>query len=90
MHTFLHQPIKEDTRGILYLCHYDPQFRTIEVLRELQFTSEFKALEAYANIPNPESQIASGATQEELKKDLIQLHRRLNDPDWVRDLENYL
>lgn len=90
MNTFLNQEIKADTLGILYLCEYSYSPPNIKVVREIQFTSPFEALEAYANIPNPESQMASGKSQEALFRELESLHRNLNDSEWVKNLANYL
>jgi hypothetical protein len=47
-------------------------------------------LEAYANIPNSESQMASGGTKEEFEKDLMQLHIRLLDQKWIDELGDSL
>lgn len=81
---------KPETRGILYLCEYDHEFKTIEVVNERQYASTGDALNAYANIPNPESQIATGGTREEFEQDLKKLHTRLDNPQWVRELAGYL
>ena len=88
MKTFTGNPIPEDTLGILYLCEYDRGNQTIKVRGEVTFPSAFDALQAYCNIPNPESQMASGGTKEEFEKDLIILHGKLNDPEWVRELSD--
>ena len=86
MNTFLNQPIKVDTLGILYLCKYEHNPPSITVVREIQFDDPFDALIAYSEIPNPESQMASGNTQEELFKELEQLHSNLNNPEWLEEL----
>jgi len=90
MKTFLGIEIEETTRGILYLCKYDRMNKTIQVVREIQFNSAFEALEAFANIPNPESQMASGKTKEEFERDLVGLHKNLNDPEWLEELSEYI
>ena len=90
MKTFLGTEIPPEIRGILYLCHYDHKVNTITVGREMLFTRAFDALEAYANIRNPESQMAGGGTKEEFEKDLESLHTNLNDPEWVKELADYL
>jgi len=90
MDTFLSQKIKADTLGILYLCQYSYSPPSIKVVREIQFTSPFEALEAYANIPNPESQMVSGKNQEELFNNLERLHKNLSDSEWVENLADYL
>jgi len=90
MRTFLNEEINLDTLGILYLCEYNYTPPSIKVVREFQFKTPFEALEAYANIPNPESQMVSGKTQIELFTQLESLHKNLNDPEWVEELSNYL
>ena len=90
MKTFLNNPILKTTHGILYLCYYDYETLTIQVKSEIQFESAFEALQAYANIPNPESQMASGKDKESLEKELTALHKKLNDPTWVAELADYL
>lgn len=90
MNTFLNEEIKPDTLGILYLCDYNYTPPSIKVVREIQFKSPFEALEAYARIPNPESQIVSGKTQSELFRELESLHKNLVNPKWVEQLGDYL
>lgn len=90
MKTFLGTEISESTLGILYLCRYNYMNKTIEVIKEIQFNSGFAALDAYANIPNSESQMASGNDKESFEKDLEKLHIQLNNPEWVEELNEYL
>jgi len=86
MKTFLGTEINPRTRGILYICKYNFLNKTIQVRNEVQFESAFDALEAYANIPNPESQMASGKDKESFERELTQLHNDLNNPKWVESL----
>jgi len=90
MKTFLNSPIKESTRGILYLCEYNYREQTIRVVREIQFDNPGDALNAYANIHNPESQMAMGKTELQFLDDLTTLHANLNNPKWVQSLRDYL
>ena len=90
MKTFLGKELPIETRGVLYLCHYDYVLPKLTVVAEVGFLSAFEALEAYANIPNPESQMASGRTQEEFEMELSKLHANMNDPEWVKELADYL
>ena len=90
MKTFLGTEIPEETRGIVYLCKYNYKDKTIEVVRSLLFGCAFDALNAYANIPNPESQLAMGKDRAEFEKDLNELHANLRDPKWVEELAEYL
>jgi len=88
--TYLGRDIADDIRGVLYLCTYHYDNGTLEVTDELLFTDSFQALNAYAEIPNPASQLARGNTREEFEKSLKQLHDNLDDPTWVYELANYL
>lgn len=90
MKTFLGEPIYDDTLGIFYLCKYEYNPPRITVLREIQHDNPYDTLEMYSNIPNPESQMASGNTQEEFFKELQELHDKLNDANWVKQLGDYL
>lgn len=82
--------IPEDCRGIVYLCDFNRKENTLKITKELGFYTPGEALEAYANIPNPESQMASGKTFEAFAQELRALHKRMDDPEWIRDLGNYL
>ena len=88
--TFKGEDIKLSTRGILYLCHYNYDDNTIKVMEEIQFDDSFNALNAYANIHNPESQLATGNTFDELIDKLSILHNNLNNPTWVKRLADYM
>lgn len=89
--TKLGKEIPKDIRGILYLCDYQGGLNAkITIIREIMFTDGFEALEAYGNIPNPTSQLASGKTYDKMIKELDALHRNLNNPEWVKGLSEYL
>ena len=90
MKTFLGEQVKENTRSILYLCDYDFKNKTIKVFREIQFATPGQGLDAYANAPNPPSQLASGSTKEKLEQELTALNNNLNNPKWVAELSEYL
>ena len=90
MKTFLGAEIPKATRGLVYLCNYDHRTKTMKVVRTLLFANGSNALNAYANIPNPESQLAMGNDRESFEKDLNELHTNLRDPEWVKELAEYL
>ena len=90
LQTILGTDIPTTTRGILYLCKYDYITNEIGVLREILFDCGFDALNAYANIPNPESQLVTGKTYDALIAELHILHSNLKDPEWVKELADYL
>ena len=74
------------TRGILYLCDYNYRTCSLKVLREILFDEAFDALEAYANIPNPESQVAMGGDFNELIREVHKLHQKMHDHKWLKQL----
>jgi hypothetical protein len=81
--------VPEITRGVLYLCHLEYQEGGIFILtvfREVFFETRWETIEAYASIPNPESQMASGKTYEELCIDLHLLHENMKDQTWLEEL----
>jgi hypothetical protein len=88
MKTILGTEIPETTRGILYLCKFTRN--KLKVIHEVFFTKAWMALEAYANIPNPESQVIMGKTYEELIENLAILHKDMKNPDWLKELSDCL
>jgi len=88
--TFAGTIIPESVRGLLYICKYDYATKTIEICNTIVFDRAYDALQAFANIPNPESQIAMGGTREEFVAELDELHANLNNPFWVNELSDYL
>jgi len=72
------------TRGILYICELSDE--SIEVERSIQFESSFDALNAYSNIPNPESQLITGKTYDELIKNMHTLHGMMKKESWLEML----
>lgn len=90
MKDYLNNKIEDTTLGVLYICDYNFVTNTMTVVHVLQFRCAGRALDAYANTRNPESQLASGRTREEFEEQLSVLHNRLNDPQWVKELRDYL
>jgi len=90
LQTILGKDIPLTTRGILYLCNFDFRKLTITVFAEKLFESAWYALDAYANIPNPESQLVTGKTYDELITKLHKLHEDMKDPVWLENLSNQL
>ena len=83
--TLLGTTIPETTRGILYLCHFIDG--TITVTNEVLCDSAGLALNLYAEIPNPESQVVMGKTHEELIANLTILHENMKNEYWLKQLE---
>lgn len=75
-----------EARGILYLCKYERSAPSITVMREGIYKSASDALNAYANIPNPESQLVTGKTYNELVSNLHILHKNMEDKEWLEEL----
>jgi len=90
LQTITGSDIPINTRGILYLCFYDRDKETIQVVKEMFFETPTSAMMAYANIPNPESQVVIGETYDKLISDLHKLHERMQDKEWLYELKNYL
>tara|TARA_R110000851_G_scaffold47424_1_gene114998 strand:- start:2280 stop:2573 length:294 start_codon:yes stop_codon:yes gene_type:complete len=78
------------TRGILYLCEYNYGKPELIIHDERLYDSSYEALEAYTNIPNPESQLVTGNTFNELITDLIRLHKDVGNEKWLIELAEYL
>lgn len=90
MTTFLNEEIKSDTLAILYLCEYKYEPPSIKIIREIQFDDPYVAIECYANIPNPASQLASGSTREKFFTELEKMHNNLTNPEWIEFLGDCL
>lgn len=88
LQTISGNPIPIHIRGILYLCETDGF--TMYVTQEHLYSDASLALVMYANIPNPASQLVLGETYDELIINLHKLHKNMKDPNWVKDLQNYL
>ena len=71
-------------KGILYLCELKE--KELIVFRTIFFNNSFDALYAYANTPNPASQLVMGETYEDLIDELDVLHQKMKDPDWITQL----
>jgi hypothetical protein len=82
--TLLGTTIPKTTRGILYICKYERFTPKIEVRAEKLYNIAFEALNAYAEIPNPESQLVMGKTFEELILNLEILHNNMKDEKWLK------
>ena len=87
LQTILGTEIPIEVRGILYLCEFDRYNLTLKVSNEIFFVSVWAALEAYGNIPNPESQIVTGSTFNILITNLLELHKRMKNKEWLEELD---
>ena len=72
------------TRGILYLCNLSDS--GLQVIKSVQFESAFDALNAYSNIPNPESQLITGKDYDDLIKNMHSLHGMMQKESWLEML----
>ena len=82
--------IPEETQGILYLCEYNHNQKTLKVHRAIYFKEPYQALEAFANIPNPESQVAYKTKDKSFGEELKRLHEKMENPEWLRELGDCL
>jgi len=90
MKTILGSNIPLDIRGVLYLCEYRREVPALKIIRIIMFVNPDNALEAYANTPNPESQLAIGKTREQLNEELEKLHKNMRDTKWLKQLGDAL
>lgn len=88
--TILGTIIPPNTKGIVYLCEFTESELVIQVTHEILCDTQFRALDYYANIPNPESQIVMGKTYEELCTNLEMLHKNMKDKEWLKNLAETL
>ena len=86
--TILGTDVPVSTRAILYLCDYTG--KELKVINEILFDDAFEGLNAYANIPNPESQLITGKTYDDLIHNMTVVHSNMIDKDWLKDLGDYL
>lgn len=84
--TVLGTDIPLTCRGILYVCEYSREACSLKVTFELLFDSAFEAMMMYSDIPNPESQVATGKDYDGLIADLCKLHTNMVDPKWLKAL----
>ena len=75
-----------ETRAVLYICKVNPKKLTIEVIQSILFDRILWALEAYANIRNPESQLVTAKSYDELCEKLNALHVNMKSRKWVEEL----
>ena len=54
-------------------------------LRTLKFKDGFLALEAYANIPNPASQLIRACSEEELEQEIQQMKDNYQNQSWLEE-----
>ena len=88
MKTILNTVVSEATRGILYLCDFNGT--SIKVIGEKHYTRAEHALWDYAEIPNPESQLITGSTHEEVCMALEALHKNMENKQWLKNLKESL
>lgn len=86
MKTIKDTQVEDSTIAILYLCKLDYKEKSILVEHEIQFNNHQSALQAYSNIPNPESQLVTGKTNEGLIEGLKQLHINMKSKKWIYQL----
>lgn len=56
-----------------------------ECIRTIYFTNGMQALEAYANIPNPASQLIDAKTKEGLKLSALETIQDMKDEKWLNE-----
>jgi len=84
LQTILGEDIPVTTRGIVYFGKLGPT--KLEIKKTIMCNSVYEAFEYYANTPNPESQLITGNTFDELIKNLHILHQWMEDKHWIEML----
>jgi hypothetical protein len=87
---FDNQEVPKKCRGILYICEYNYKTFELKVVNYRMYSNAQAALEAYSNIPNPESQLAMGNTYEKLEAEHNTLKENIENPEWRKELAEYL
>lgn len=90
MKTLTGEDIGEATLGILYICDYDYSTKKLKPIIAHQYTDPEVALHYYCETPNPPSQLAMGRTREDFEVELIELHKKMQDHEWQKELAEYL
>jgi hypothetical protein len=88
MKTKLESKIPKSTRAILYLCELKRD--ELIVKGEGLFDNVMHGLDAYANIRNPESQLITGKTYDELIVSLEVHHAWFKNKQWLDNLRECL
>lgn len=72
------------TKAIFYICkfHHQPELR-LELKRVAFYNSVALGLDIYANFPNPESQLITGETREELTEALEIFGKQMVHEEWL-------
>ena len=76
--------ITDEVKGVFYVCKLEKD--SISVTNAILFNDQHVALEAYANTRNPESQLVTGNSKEEIIKGLNVLHANMAKPEWIEML----
>lgn len=85
METKLGTDIEPWVRGVVYLCDFSDR-TNLRVTGELLFYNHLDALTAYSEIPNPASQIVIGQSYEDILMGIEQLHKNMDDTNWLKQL----
>ena len=84
LQTYLGKDIPLGTLGILYIC--DLTANELKVVNEIFFECPGRALDTYANVMNPESQLMCGNTYDELIEEVHKLHKSMKNPKFIEHL----
>lgn len=85
MDTITGTTIPEYIRGVLYICDFSDR-KELQVVNTILFDSVNRAIEAYCEIPNPESQLVVGNDYESLCKNLEIQHSLMKNKLWLKQL----
>lgn len=72
--------------AILFLCEFKRSPLSLRIVNAIPFNDYMDALDAFANIPNPESQLITGVDKEELTNELNLFFQRKDTPEFLNTL----
>ena len=90
MKTLLGTEIPINIKGLVYICDFDRYRLKIVVAAEILCEEAALALNLYAEIPNPESQLALGSTHKKFCMELEKLHANMKNEKWLKELSEML
>lgn len=89
LRTFNGTLIPETTRAVLYLCDFSDR-KTLKINSTICFSSISEGTIVYSEIPNPESQLITGKTFEELTTNLNKFHENMVTEKFLENLRQSL
>lgn len=89
LRTFNGTVIPETTRAVLYLCDFSDR-KELKITSTICFDKVSEGTIVYSEIPNPESQLITGKTFEELSENLKRFHEMMKTEKFLENLRQSL